>query len=75
MVSGKTVEDALALMERAWRRRYEAFQAPGASEEDTGRVLVLVRRELEEGVEEAGRWVEKLAALEGGDASVGSSAR
>ena len=48
VVSGKTVEDALALMERAWRRRYEAFQASGASEEEIGRVLVQVRRELEE---------------------------
>ena len=50
VVSGKTVEDALALMERAWRRRYEAFQASGASEEEIGRVLVQVRRELEEAV-------------------------
>ncbi|MXY51623.1 MAG: tetratricopeptide repeat protein [Gammaproteobacteria bacterium] len=50
MVSGKTVEDALALIEQAWRRRYEAFQASGASEKEIGLVLMRVRRELEEAV-------------------------
>ncbi len=49
MVSGKTVEDALALIEHAWRRRYEAFQA-SASEKEIGLVLMRVRRELEEAV-------------------------
>ncbi len=45
-----TVEEALDLIDRAWRTRYRAFQQRPASEEDLHRIIASVQADLEKAV-------------------------